>query len=249
MARQADVIIVGAGPAGCAAAYDLNAAGLDVLLLDKSAFPRRKPCGGDVTIKTLKALRYDITPVIRRVCDHFQVGLRTEESMLFPGRYPIAVMTVRSELDDFCLHQCLGRGVSFRIGALPRIYKDADRWAVATACEEFHARFLIGADGANSQIRKLAGIASETRFGVALETIIPADDALNFQMTMDYGVVPRGYAWVFPKDDQLNVGLYTLDSKIRDSRTVVGECCHARTGYTAIAEVRDGQVPYNRLGF
>jgi geranylgeranyl reductase family protein len=250
MPTKADVIIVGAGPAGCAAAYDLNAAGLGVLLLDKSSFPRLKPCAGAITIKALKALRYDITPVIRRVCDDFQVGLRTEKSMLFPSRHPIAVMTVRSELDDFCLRQCLGRGVSFqRIGTLTRIYRDADQWAVATASEQFSARFLIGADGTNSQVRKLAGIASEKLFGVAIETNVPAEDASNFEMTMDYGVVPRGYAWVFPKDDHLNVGLYTLDSKIKDSRNVLGGYCRARTGHAASTEVHGRQIPYNGVRF
>ncbi len=47
----ADVMIVGAGPSGCAAAYDLVAAGLSVLLLDKQDFPRNKACAGGLTVK------------------------------------------------------------------------------------------------------------------------------------------------------------------------------------------------------
>ena len=52
-----DAIVVGAGPAGCAAAYDLAAAGQSVLLVDKSDFPRAKACAGGLTIKAVKALQ------------------------------------------------------------------------------------------------------------------------------------------------------------------------------------------------
>ena len=49
-----DVIVVGAGPAGCAAAYDLAGAGLSVLLLDKNYFPRPKACAGGLTVKAVQ---------------------------------------------------------------------------------------------------------------------------------------------------------------------------------------------------
>ena len=62
-----DAIVVGAGPAGCAAAYDLAAAGQSVLLLDKNDFPRPKACAGGLTSKAVQALRYSIDPVVRKV--------------------------------------------------------------------------------------------------------------------------------------------------------------------------------------
>ena len=64
-----DILIVGAGPAGCAAAYDLAHAGKRVLLLDKRNFPRHKACACGLTRKTLKALRYSVDPVVERVCN------------------------------------------------------------------------------------------------------------------------------------------------------------------------------------
>src|ERR1700727_1676871 len=68
MIREVDILIAGAGPAGCAAAYDLAQAGKHVILLDKRSFPRHKPCACGLTRKTLKALRYSVDPVIERVC-------------------------------------------------------------------------------------------------------------------------------------------------------------------------------------
>jgi menaquinone-9 beta-reductase len=55
-ARQADVIVVGAGPAGASTAYHLAEAGLDVLLLEKSAFPRDKICGDGLTPRAVRQL-------------------------------------------------------------------------------------------------------------------------------------------------------------------------------------------------
>ncbi len=79
MTLDFEILIVGAGPAGCAAGYDLASAGKHVLLLDKSRFPRHKPCACGLTQKTLKALRYSVDPVIERVCS---------EIVLEPTRTP-----------------------------------------------------------------------------------------------------------------------------------------------------------------
>ena len=76
-----DAMVVGAGPAGCAAAYDLAAAGLSVLLLDHKDFPRAKACAGGLTSKAVQALRYSIAPVVRKVVG--RVRLEGEQPVLF----------------------------------------------------------------------------------------------------------------------------------------------------------------------
>ena len=69
-----DAIIVGAGPAGCAAAYDLGKGGWKVLLVDRFHFPRTKACAGALTMKAVGALRYPIQPVVRNVCTRLVMG-------------------------------------------------------------------------------------------------------------------------------------------------------------------------------
>jgi len=131
-----DILIAGAGPAGCAAAYDLAQAGQRVLLLDKRSFPRHKACACGLTRKTLAALRYSVAPVTERVCHEIILqpattnnpgagapGLDSETwaSTNLPARErskdvrvrtktPICAMAVRPRFDAFCLDQTLAAG-------------------------------------------------------------------------------------------------------------------------------------------
>src|ERR1700728_183690 len=91
-----DAMVVGAGPAGCAAAYDLAAAGQSVLLLDKKDFPRAKACAGGLTTKAVKALRYSIDPVVRKVVRRIRLegDASAGDPVVLKSREPICVMTV-----------------------------------------------------------------------------------------------------------------------------------------------------------
>ncbi len=132
-----DALIVGAGPAGCAAAYDLAQAGRRVLLLDRRTFPRPKACACGLTRKTLAALRYPVDPVVERVCheivlqkaaeapcrSHLAAHPAAKPQQAFAPtlaaktaevrvrtRTPICAMAVRSRFDAFCLQQTLAAG-------------------------------------------------------------------------------------------------------------------------------------------
>src|ERR1700761_1622518 len=123
-----DAIIVGAGPAGCAAAYDLAKAGREVLLLDRAAFPRQKACAGGLTTKTLRALRYPVDPVIRQRLKQLSIERDTDHSTVLRRRADYCFMTVRQELDDYCYRQTLAAGAQFRrIRAITGIAEDGDR--------------------------------------------------------------------------------------------------------------------------
>ena len=77
-----DVAIIGAGPAGSAAAYRLADAGASVLLLDKATFPRDKPCGGGVTGRAARLLPFSIEPVVEDVADRLECGLRYRQRII-----------------------------------------------------------------------------------------------------------------------------------------------------------------------
>ena len=140
MIREVDTLIAGAGPAGCAAAYDLAQAGKHVILLDKRSFPRHKPCACGLTRKTLKALRYSVDPVIERVCNEIVLqsaeaattepdSRRARSTVRVKTRNPICAMAVRERFDDFCLQQTLlaaRQGGSIELRKIDRIVAAVD---------------------------------------------------------------------------------------------------------------------------
>jgi geranylgeranyl reductase family protein len=219
-----DVIVVGAGPAGCAAAYDLATTGLSVLLLDKNSFPRPKACAGGLTVKAVQALRYSITPVVKETVRCVLLAGSTSarpavpptggnsSTIMLKSREPICVMTVRAEFDEFCLRTTMAAGARFqRISSLRGIVRVGDTLHLLTAGETYRARFLVGADGASGQVRSLCAPGAWFSQGFALE-VRTATPRQNMDLTFDFASVRNGYAWIFPKKDHLNVGVYSPSS-------------------------------------
>jgi geranylgeranyl reductase family protein len=207
-----DAIVVGAGPSGCAAAYDLAVAGQSVLLVDKSDFPRPKACAGGLTIKAVKALRYSFDPVVREVVRRVRLegeGGSTKSAPVLKSREPICVMTVRAEFDEYCLGKTIAAGACFkRISTLRQIVRSGGNVHLLTAGESYRARFLVGADGASGQVRRLCAQGSWFSQGFALE-VQTAAPKKAVDLTFDFGSVRNGYGWIFPKGDHLNVGVYS----------------------------------------
>jgi geranylgeranyl reductase family protein len=225
-----DVVVVGAGPAGCAAAYDLSAAGRSVLLVDQREFPRIKACAGGVTVKALRALRYSIAPVIREVCSTRVVARDYDRSRTFEGEDPLCAMTVRADFDHYCLQQTIARGAQFRVAKkIGTIAEDETGVTVALDDDLVQAKFLVGADGVNSRVRQLLGGRPPVR-GFALEACVDAGGTSPPPMEFQFGVVEFGYGWLFPKGDHVNVGLYTNDPSVRISREAVTEFARRKLG-------------------
>ena len=183
MPSDYDVLIAGAGPAGCAAAYDLARAGKRVLMLDRRTFPRHKACACGLTRKTLRALRYSVEPVVERVCrevvlqeagPRFHEGLRVADKSFevrLRTRRVICAMAVREKFDAFCLEQTLAVGAELKkIESVVAVRESATRVEIEVivdggVTETLRAPVLIGADGSNGQMRRLAAGLDAQREG------------------------------------------------------------------------------------
>jgi geranylgeranyl reductase family protein len=225
-----DILIAGAGPAGCAAAYDLAKAGKRVLLLDKRSFPRHKACACGLTRKTLNALRYSVEPVVERVCREIVLQQASDEAskreVRVRKRNPICAMAVRERFDAFCLEQTLAAGdVTLRkIDGIAALRASDDAVSLEIVAAERHetlrAAVMIGADGSNGQTRRLllgqnGGDAPWYAKGFALEAAVPysslpaalPEGDAPLDLVFDFAPIPGGYGWLFPKGDHINIGV------------------------------------------
>ncbi len=211
------MIVAGAGPAGSMAARLLAERGARVLLLDKSRFPRDKPCGGGVTLRAAAVLDVDLSPVIERAIHGARFSLRLGESFDRRFEQPIAYMTQRSRLDSYLAERATEAGAEFRDGAPLREIDPAFggtssfNHTVRTDSDAYTAQILIGADGANGLVGRTLGLRPDYDEAVALEGNIPytpdIPEAWRDVFGLDLGGMAGGYGWVFPKGDHLNVGV------------------------------------------
>ncbi len=212
--RPADVAIVGAGPAGSAAALRVLALRPDaeVLLLDAAAFPRDKTCGDGISAHVLALL------------DALGVPAGSWDGPLVAG------MRLRSPAGQVVARRCARPN-----RVIPRTVFDARLVAAATAAgarlvqhrvrsvrvladrvvldDRYAARVVIGADGANSTVRRVLGAprTPESAVAVAVRGYAPTvvePDALVIAFAA--GAHPA-YAWSFPLENGANVGFGVFD--------------------------------------
>ena len=194
VARSWDVIVVGAGPGGSTAAYELAESGAQVLLLDRADFPRDKPCGGGVLTSAVNLLPFSLDPVTEQTISSFRV--RYKRSWEFEHHYhePLAIMTQRSRLDAFMAEQAVSVGAQFR-DASPVRSIDGTRVSLANG-DVHEAGVIIAADGANGVVRRALGLP-RLRGAVALEgnagrSEQPASERWNDAVGLELGSMPGG---------------------------------------------------------
>ena len=215
-----DAIVIGGGPSGSTTAYRLAAAGAAVLLADKARFPRDKPCGGGLTIRALRYCPVDPAPVVETLVDEVEIRFRYGDSVARRASSPVIWMTQRRRLDAFLLDQARERGVEVREGV--RAWVEADNVVVLDG-ERLEADVLVGADGANGVTARAVGLGDSVVQSVALEGNLSRADYSgewpDGKAVVELGDVPGGYAWVFPKQDHLNFGVWGWEHegpKLRD---------------------------------
>ncbi len=230
---KTDVLVVGAGPAGSAAAAWAGRAGLDVTLVDAETFPRDKPCGDGLTpraIAELNALGASqwITTRARNA------GLRAAgfgQTLYLPwpgGSLPnYGSAAPRLQLDDAIRKVALEAGVTPVEGLRATDVDHDERGRVAavvfTDAEKnttrIHCNRLIVADGVRSQLGRVLGREwhRSTAYGVAARAYISSgrsDDpwiSSHLELRGTQNELLSGYGWIFPLGDgNVNIGVGTL---------------------------------------
>ena len=203
-----DAIVVGAGPAGSTTALRLARGGARVLLADRARFPRDKPCGGGLTGRAVRELPVDVTPVVEDVVHRFEVRLGYRKRFERRSEAPLVLMTQRRRLDAFLTEQAAGTGVEFRDGVtVGGLTVGPDGVELTIGGSRVGAAVLVGADGVNGSVARAAGLGGGVLYGIALEGNGLLRDGQAGLATIELGVVPGGYGWVFPKAGHANYGV------------------------------------------
>jgi len=243
--EDADVLVVGCGPAGAAAAYWLAEYGARVLVAEKKRFPRDKTCGDGLTPRAVKQLedmglgeelsrfhRYD---GLRATAHGRELELQWPTHPVYP-RHGYVVR--RRELDHMVARRAVAAGADLREGHEvtepvmdgPRLAGALLRDVESGATTEVRARFVVVADGANSRFGRALGTSRnrEWPYGTAIRTYwtSPRHDEPWIESALDvkdrHGNSMPGYGWIFPVGDgtiNVGVGLLSTFKRFRDVNT------------------------------
>lgn len=235
MNSHSDVLVVGAGPAGIAAALTAHRAGLTVRVIDKATFPRDKCCGDGLTTGALRLLeRLGLRPetvASWKTCR--QVTLRSpsgrEVQLQLPDDGQFAAIATRFDLDAALVAHARADGVEIREGvAFSGIERIDDDYRVTTPEGYFTAHVVVAADGMWSPIRKALQPDRAPYLGewhalrqYATNVTGPASERLFVWFEPE--LLP-GYAWSFPlADGRANLGFGILrgaSQKVGDMKQV-----------------------------
>lgn len=206
-----EIVIVGAGPAGCAAAVELANADADlarrVLLVDKAVFPRPKLCAGGLSTDTdaeLRALGIEID--VPAVPVHSTQFLLPTGRLTFNQRNQFRVVR-RTDFDHALLKAAEARGIVVHQGEpVIDIVPSPDRVLVRTSDAEYCAKIVIAADGANSKVRARLNLSRTDRLMVAMEIHSAFIEATAHKLEENMAILDLrnlnhglpGYCWIFP---------------------------------------------------
>jgi geranylgeranyl reductase family protein len=214
-----DLAVVGGGPAGLAAAQSAASAGARTIVLERAEHPRYKTCGGGLigTSVTMAAPRIAIPS--RDTVDAITFTNRGRRAFTrrSPGR-PLLTMVRRDDFDRAWYEAALAAGAEVRQHSQVRdITQDADAVSVTLADGSVvTAKVVIGADGSAGITSRHVGVTFAQQ-DLGLEVELAATEADRAAWTglvrLDWGPVPGSYGWVFPKDDELTVGVIMAKGK------------------------------------
>jgi geranylgeranyl reductase family protein len=233
---QADVLVVGAGPAGSAAAAWAARGGADVVIADRAVFPRDKTCGDGLTPRAVAELqRLGLEDWLR--AHTVNRGLRAHgfgQTLLLPwpgGTLPgWGSAVARTELDDHLRTTAIKAGATALDGfRAVDVRRDGDRvsgvvFKTDAGPVEIGCRHLVVADGVRSPLGKVLGREwhRDTVYGVAGRSYFASgmsDDpwiSSHLELRDEAGTVLSGYGWIFPLGTgEVNLGVGTLATSKR----------------------------------
>ncbi len=236
-----DLIIVGAGPAGIVSSIYANREGLDVLLIEKEEVPRIKTCGGAISVKAENTLKSIDIELDKKIIENDVYGINIHkpdgDTIELNSREKIASLVKRENFDYYLLQEALNKDIDFLDST--KVQKVTQKNKIIKVFTEegniFRSKSLIGADGALGVVAKSVNIRNGWKMnqsGLCLQaepavdkSQLPARFEGRAKLEIYFGAIPSGYAWLFPKDDCVNIGIGGFRNKVENIESKFKKFC------------------------
>ncbi len=212
MPQKFDVIVIGAGPAGSVATLMLARTGLSVALIEKEKLPREKVCGGGVQARTLTELPFSISEVVESESKGIVFTRKLSHGFVRRSESTVVYQVLRSKFDFLLTKKAIEAGAQLYDGlAAVSCEESSDECRVKCQNgDSFVSKFIVFADGVTSFGHKILNSVDHRLIQLGMEYDTPLQSKLGrFDPTLvavDWGTMPDGYAWIFPKKDHLIIG-------------------------------------------
>ncbi|ACL17966.1 NAD(P)/FAD-dependent oxidoreductase [Methanosphaerula palustris] len=265
----ADVVVVGAGPAGVTAAYLLAKDGHQVLLIDKATFPRKKLCAGCLTEKTrdLLSRTFGLTEtymiregIVAATADHYQISCRREMICKRNTSIPFTFVD-RTAYDAKLLAAAEEAGVTVITGCEVTSVDPLIGLVMTRDGRTITGRYLIGADGVNSRVRHAFPITPEDKnrwfqnLASTVEIKVPRSRLAPPFSGIDHPILffdlpgwKAGYGWAFPGEEEVILGIGGLKQGGERRVAEIFKTCLAAKGLEDMVSHPQGwALPYGNF--
>ena len=207
-----DWIIVGAGPAGTAAAYHLARRGLKVLILEKGETLGSKPCGGGVSPAVAAWFDFDFAPAIATTVNQVRFTWQQGDPVEAQLQTQPMWMVQRPIFDQFLLSQAETAGATVQMATtVTGLRFDGQAWQVTTNQGPLTAPYVIAADGAEGPCAAWLGLKGMGKRAIAARASLAEPPQFPHQAQFDFGSVKHGFIWNFPQGDRAVISAAVMD--------------------------------------
>jgi len=232
--KEFDIIIIGCGPAGIAAASALLKNNADFCMIEKEKFPRKKLCAGGLTnksIKLLKEMDLKIDNIIKQKITNVEIDSKSR-SRVIPTFNPV-IMVDRSEFDNNNLTQIKVQNKNIYEN---EIISHIEENIIVTNRSKYRYKFIIFADGVNGYSRKITNLK-----GIGFSVEFDIQNRNDKNMVLSFDATKDGYAWIFPKGNYSTVGLVKFKNVKDDYNKLLLDFCKNKN--IAVKDEKIGGFP------